>query len=63
MDVVIERITADEAVKVIDVRIAMEEEVAAVFISAKVHRVGQTSSPTSPAIVPDQMQTAPTASA
>ena len=43
VDVVIERITADKSVKVIDVRIATEEEVAAVFISAKVHRVGRTS--------------------
>ena len=63
MGVVVERIAADEAIKVIEVRTATEEEVAAVFISAsktKVTRVGQTSSPTFPATVADQMQIAPT---
>jgi len=63
--VVIERIAADEAIKVIEVRTATEEVVAAVYISAsktKVPRVGQTSSPTLPATMADQ-KTAPTANA
>ena len=59
-------IATDEATKVIEVRTATEEEVVVVFISTsttEVHRVGQTSSPTFPTTVADQMQTAPTANA
>ena len=64
MGVVIEMIVTTEATKVIEVLTATEEEVVAVFVSTRkteVHHVGQTSSPTYPATVADQMQTAPTA--
>ena len=63
MGVVIERIVTAEATKVIEVLTATEEEVVAVFVSTRkteVHHVGQTSSPTYPVTVADQMQTAPT---
>ena len=63
MGVVIEMIVTTEATKVIEVLTATEEEVVAVFVSTpktEVHHVGQTSSPTYPATVADQMQTAPT---
>ena len=39
MGVVVERIAADEAIKVTEVRTATEEEVAAVFISASKTKV------------------------
>jgi hypothetical protein len=62
--VAIEMIVTTEATKVIEVLTATEEEVVAVFVSTRkteVHHVGQTSSPTYPATVADQMQTAPSA--
>ena len=63
MGVVIEMIVTAEATKVIEVLTATEEEVVAVFVSTRkteVHHVGQTSSPTYPATVADQIQTTPT---
>ena len=66
MDVLIEISVTAEATKVIKVLIATEDEVVAVFVSTRkteVQHVGQTSSPTYPATVVDQMQTAPTANA
>ena len=63
MGVVVEMIVTAEATKVIEVLTTKEDEVVAVFVSTRkteVHYVGQTSSPTYPATVADQMQTAPT---
>jgi hypothetical protein len=66
VDVMIKMIETDEATKVIEVRTATEEEVVPVFMSTsktEVHRVELTSSPTFPATVVGQMQTAPTTNA
>jgi hypothetical protein len=66
VDVVTEMTVTAEATKVIEVLTATEEEVVAVFVltrKTEVQHVGQTSSPTYPATVADQMQTAPTANA
>jgi hypothetical protein len=57
--VVIEMIVTAASTKVFEVLTATEEKVVAVFVSTRkteVHYVGQTSSPTYPATVADQMQ-------
>ncbi len=62
MGVAIEKIVTAEATKVI-VTAEATKEVVAVFVSTRkteVHHVGHTSSPTYPATVAGQMQTAPT---